>query len=125
MRQVHLAGDKLFVDYSGKKAHVVDAPSGEATDAEVFGAARRPTHGGSLDAGRTPHRGAASRREPLRLVRLQRLAARDGSRRGVQRRLALVAVSYPEDATPNRLCAPFPRVVRLCTEGRYFEHDAW
>lgn len=27
MRQVHvhLAGDKLFVDYSGKKAHLVDA----------------------------------------------------------------------------------------------------
>jgi transposase len=39
MRQVHLAGDKLFVDYSGKKAHLVDAATGEATDVEVFVAA--------------------------------------------------------------------------------------
>jgi transposase len=29
MRQVHVAGDKLFVDYSGKKAHLVDATTGE------------------------------------------------------------------------------------------------
>jgi transposase len=36
MRQVHLAGDKLFVDYSGKKAHVVDAATGEVTDVELF-----------------------------------------------------------------------------------------
>jgi transposase len=39
MRQVHLAGDKLFVDYSGKKAHVVDAATGEVTDVELFVAA--------------------------------------------------------------------------------------
>src|ERR1700677_1497751 len=39
MRQVHLVGDKLFVDYSGKKAHVVDAATGEVTDVEVFVAA--------------------------------------------------------------------------------------
>jgi transposase len=41
MRQVHLAGDKLFVDYSGKKAHVVDAATGEVTDVELFVADRR------------------------------------------------------------------------------------
>jgi transposase len=39
MRQVHIAGDKLFVDYSGKKAHLVDAATGEVTDVEVFVAA--------------------------------------------------------------------------------------
>jgi transposase len=39
MRQVHLAGDKLFVDYSGKKAHLVDAATGEVTDVELFVAA--------------------------------------------------------------------------------------
>jgi transposase len=39
MRQMHLAGDKLFVDYSGKKAHIVDASTGEVTDVEIFVAA--------------------------------------------------------------------------------------
>jgi len=36
MRQVHLAGDKLFVDYSGKKAHIVDPDTGEVIDVELF-----------------------------------------------------------------------------------------
>ncbi|HEY4180404.1 MAG TPA: IS21 family transposase [Kofleriaceae bacterium] len=39
MRQMHVAGDKLFVDYSGKKAHIVDAATGEVTDVELFVAA--------------------------------------------------------------------------------------
>jgi transposase len=39
MRQVHVAGDKAFVDYSGKKAHLVDAATGEVTDVELFVAA--------------------------------------------------------------------------------------
>jgi transposase len=36
MRQVHRAGEKLFVDYSGKKPHVVDPKTGECTDVELF-----------------------------------------------------------------------------------------
>ena len=36
MRQVHRAGDKLFVDYSGKKAHYVDAGTGEIVECELF-----------------------------------------------------------------------------------------
>jgi transposase len=36
MRQVHLAGDKLFVDYSGKKAHIIDPDTGEVIDVELF-----------------------------------------------------------------------------------------
>jgi transposase len=36
MRQVHRAGEKLFVDYSGKKPHVVDPDTGEVTDVELF-----------------------------------------------------------------------------------------
>jgi transposase len=36
MRQVHVAGDKMFVDYSGKKARVVDAATGEVHDVELF-----------------------------------------------------------------------------------------
>jgi len=36
MRQVHRAGEKLFVDYSGKKPHVVDPKTGECTEVELF-----------------------------------------------------------------------------------------
>ncbi|MGO9832757.1 MAG: IS21 family transposase, partial [Polyangiaceae bacterium] len=36
MRQVHRAGEKLFVDYSGKKPHIVDAQTGEVTEVELF-----------------------------------------------------------------------------------------
>jgi transposase len=36
MRQVHAAGDKAFVDYSGKKPRIVDASTGEVTDVELF-----------------------------------------------------------------------------------------
>jgi transposase len=39
MRQVHLAGDKAFVDYSGKKPKIVDSATGEVTDVELFVAA--------------------------------------------------------------------------------------
>lgn len=36
MRQVHVAGDKLFVDYSGMKARLVDPVTGEVTEVELF-----------------------------------------------------------------------------------------
>ncbi len=36
MRQVHVAGDKLFVDYSGMKARLVDPLTGEVTEVELF-----------------------------------------------------------------------------------------
>lgn len=36
MRQVHRAGDKLFIDYSGVKAEVIDAMTGEIRLAEIF-----------------------------------------------------------------------------------------
>jgi transposase len=36
MRQVHVAGDKMFVDYSGKTAHYVDAVTGEVIEVELF-----------------------------------------------------------------------------------------
>jgi transposase len=36
MRQVHVAGDKAFVDYSGKKAEIVDAATGEVVEVELF-----------------------------------------------------------------------------------------
>jgi transposase len=36
MRQHHAAGDKLFVDYSGKKIPIVDPATGEVREAEIF-----------------------------------------------------------------------------------------
>lgn len=36
MRQVHRAGEKMFVDYSGKKAYVIDRKTGEARPVELF-----------------------------------------------------------------------------------------
>jgi len=36
MRQVHRAGEKLFLDYSGKKPHLVDRETGELVEVELF-----------------------------------------------------------------------------------------
>jgi transposase len=39
MRQVHRAGEKLFVDYAGQKPHVVNPRTGEEREVELFVAA--------------------------------------------------------------------------------------
>jgi transposase len=36
MRQEHVAGDKVFVDYSGKKLAIIDPLTGEIREAEIF-----------------------------------------------------------------------------------------
>ena len=36
MRQVHRAGEKLFIDYSGQKPEIVDPQSGEVREVELF-----------------------------------------------------------------------------------------
>ena len=36
MRQTHVAGHKVFVDYSGKKVPIIDALTGEVRMAEIF-----------------------------------------------------------------------------------------
>jgi transposase len=36
MRQVHRAGEKLFIDYSGKKPRLVDRETGEVIEVELF-----------------------------------------------------------------------------------------
>lgn len=36
MRQHHVAGDKVFVDYSGKRLGIVDRETGEIREAEIF-----------------------------------------------------------------------------------------
>jgi len=39
VRQVHRAGEKMFVDYSGKKPHLIDEKTGEVREVELFVAA--------------------------------------------------------------------------------------
>jgi len=39
MRQVHKAGEKMFVDYSGLTREIIDPKTGEVSKAEVFVAA--------------------------------------------------------------------------------------
>lgn len=34
----HKAGDKMYIDFAGKKLHIIDRVSGEVTDVEVFAA---------------------------------------------------------------------------------------
>lgn len=36
MRHVHVAGEKMFVDYSGKRAHFTDPLTGESVEVELF-----------------------------------------------------------------------------------------
>jgi transposase len=36
MRQEHRAGEKLFIDYSGRKASVVDPSTGEVREVEIY-----------------------------------------------------------------------------------------
>ena len=36
MRQIHLAGEKLFVDYAGQTVPIVDAATGEIRRAQIF-----------------------------------------------------------------------------------------
>ena len=36
MRQHHVAGDKVFVDFSGKRLEVIDPASGMVRPAEIF-----------------------------------------------------------------------------------------
>ena len=36
MRQTHVAGEKLFVDYAGQTVPIIDAQTGEITRAQIF-----------------------------------------------------------------------------------------
>ena len=36
MRQIHIAGEKLFVDYAGSTVPIIDASTGEITHAQIF-----------------------------------------------------------------------------------------
>jgi hypothetical protein len=53
MRQVHVAGDKLFVDYAGMRPRLVDPVTGEITDVELFVAVLGASNYTYADATRT------------------------------------------------------------------------
>jgi transposase len=53
MRQTHEVGDKLFVDYSGKKPRIVDRETGEVTEVELFIAVLGATNYTYAEATRT------------------------------------------------------------------------
>ncbi len=36
MRQIHLAGERMFVDFAGRTAEVVDATTGEIVPVQIF-----------------------------------------------------------------------------------------
>ena len=36
MRQIHIAGEKMFVDYAGQKVPVIDLSTGEVREASIF-----------------------------------------------------------------------------------------
>ncbi len=50
MRQLHLAGERVFVDYAGATLPVVDAETGEVRDAQVFVAALGASHYAFVEA---------------------------------------------------------------------------
>ena len=91
MRQVHIAGDKAFVDYSGKKARIVDPTTGEVIEVELFVA----TLGASnLTYAEASTRSAApTDREPRAGLRvLRRSAGGAGAGPAEVRRVARVSV---------------------------------
>jgi len=53
MRQTHEVGDKLFVDYSGKKPRIVDRATGEVMEVELFVAVLGATNYTYAEATRT------------------------------------------------------------------------
>ena len=53
MRQTHEVGDKLFVDYSGKKPRIVDPQTGEVTEVDLFVAVLGATNHTYAEATRT------------------------------------------------------------------------
>jgi transposase len=53
MRQTHRAGEKAFVDFSGKKPRLVDATTGEVTEVELFVMVLGASHYTYVEATRT------------------------------------------------------------------------
>ena len=61
MKQVHRGGEKLFVDYSGKRPHLVDFMTGESVPVELFVCVLGASS--SLPVSHTIHRRAGGRKQ--------------------------------------------------------------
>jgi transposase len=44
MRQVHPAGERMFVDYAGETVEMIDAGTGEVRPAQIFVAVMGPSN---------------------------------------------------------------------------------
>ena len=88
MRQDHVVGDKVFVDYSGKKIAMVDSGAGEIRHAEIFVALLGASSFGCADATWTqtlPDRISAHRRMFRFFGGVPRLIVPDNLQSGVNR----------------------------------------
>jgi transposase len=86
MRQVHKAGEKLFVDYAGQHPHLVDPRTGEQIDVELFVAvlgASNYTYAEATLTQRVPDFLASHTRAVEYLGGLSRLVVPDQLRTGV------------------------------------------
>ena len=92
MRQVHQAGEKVFVDYAGMKPQIVDALTGEIIEVELFvavlGASQLHLRGGDPDAA-----GAGLRRERTRALTFLGGVPGDRARSAQERRHRRAATS--------------------------------
>lgn len=88
MRQHHVAGDKLFVDYSGKKITIIDPATGEVKTAELFVAvlgASNYTYAEATWSQQLPDWIGAHVRTFAHLGRVPRLVVPDNLKSGVHR----------------------------------------
>ena len=84
MRQHHVAGDKAFVDYSGKKIGIADPSTGEIREAEIFVAvlgASNLTYAEATWTQKLPDWTGAQRNRIQELVNLDVIVETDASRR--------------------------------------------
>ena len=87
MRQVHKAGEKAFVDYSGKKPHLVDPKTGEVIEVELFVAVLGASNYTFAEATRTQQKQRLHREPHPRRGVLRRRPRARGPRSAPQRRL--------------------------------------
>ncbi len=131
MRQVHVAGDKLFVDYAGMKPCIVDATTGEVIEVELFVAVLGASNYTFAEATRTQSVpdfvGSVSRTlaflggAPRAIVPDQLKSAIVKACRydpGVQRTTAELARYYEMTILPARPKSPRGRVERWRGDGR-------
>ena len=86
MRQHHVAGEKVFVDYSGKRIGIVDPATGEIREAEIFVAVLGASNFTYAEATWTQTIAGLDRRACQDVPLLRRRAEPAGSRQSEERR---------------------------------------